>query len=96
MDTNLLNHWLEASNISDVHPTIQTEIMHNVEEKQTLRNLRKLKRQHQHCTFSVDCARACLDPALPSDDSAYVESKDIPNNFVHLRDDGEFKPFIHP
>ena len=96
LDTDLLNRRLEANNTSDVHPTIQAEIMRNVEEKQTLCNLQKLKRQHQDCTSSIDRARAHLDPALPSDDSAYVESKDVPNNFVHLRDDGEFNPSIHP
>ena len=68
--------------------------MHNIEEKQTIWNLQKLK--HQQQTSSIDHACARLDPKLPSDDSAYDETNDVPNNFVHLRDDGEFNPSIHP
>ena len=36
-----------------------------------------------------------MDPELHSDDSAYNETDDVPNNFVNLRDDGEFNPSIH-
>ena len=35
LDTDLLNRCLKANDTSDVHPTIQAEIMRDVEEKQT-------------------------------------------------------------
>ena len=94
MKTDLLNRQLEANETSDVHPTLQAKIMLDIEEKQTAYNLCKLKRQQQ--ISSIDRAYARLDPKLISNDSAYDETNDVFNNFVHLRDDGEFNPSIHP
>ena len=94
LDIDLLNCQLEANDTSNVHSTTQAEIMRNIEEKQTICNLWKLKRQQQ--TSSIDRTHACLDLELTSDYSAYNETNDVPNNFVHLRDDGIFNPSIHP
>ena len=93
LNTDLLNRRLEANNNSNVHPTVQAEIMRNIEEKQTARNLHKLK--HQQQTSTIDRTHAHLDPDFASDDSTYDETTDVPNNFVHLRDDGEFNASIH-
>ena len=96
LDTDLLNHRLEANDTSDVHPTIQAKIMRDIEHQQTTRNLEKLKRQSNDLSSSIDRARARLDPDLHSDDSVYDESQNIQNKVVHLRDDGEFNPSKHP
>ena len=67
--------------------------MRDIEEKQTACNIHKLK--HQQHTSLLDHAYVCLNPDLDNNDSKYNMNTDVPNNFVHLRDDGEFKPSIH-
>ena len=90
----LLNLHLKANDTSAIHPTVQTKIVCDIEEKQRTQVLDNLKHQRQDSLH--DRTYVHLDQDLHCNDSILPETFDVPNTFVYLRDDGKFNPSIHP
>ena len=91
LDPDLLNLRLEHDHPSNLHPTVQAELLLNKENKQRdcfLANVHK----HQEQELS-DRVHVCLDQDLSCNNS--IDNDDFDNNtssaFVFLRDDGEFE-----
>ena len=101
LDPDLLNLCLEPNFTSDIHPTVQPDLMLEVEEKQRLHQLESLAKQTtdekiRQCNQFLDRVCAQLGNNKTLDNSNDDDDADPPNTFVYLRSDGEHDNKQHP
>ena len=84
---------LQLLTTSAIHLNVQANIMPDVEEKQRDWILNNLKHQRQDSLLYR--AQVCLDQDLHCNDFILSETFDVPNTFVHLRDDEELNSSIY-
>ena len=94
LDPDLLNLRLEPNFSSDLHPTIQADLLLEVEEKQRARQLELLDKQIAEAKIKqrkqfLDRVRGQLGNTNDIENFNDDDDADPPNTFVYLRGDGE-------